>query len=228
MQRPVKAWVALGALCSLLLLLPIVSSGEPKEIVKFEPGDTLEEIREKIAHNGYNFTVDHNWVYDMPADMKEGFLTRRLPLFPKMAELSKGMGPLARHLAKQLPDQFDWRDHNGHSYIGPIRDQGSCGSCYAFAACAAAEGTYNWAYSKYDDNCSDFSESFIIWCLGRLDEYAPHFYGCEGADYDYYELEALTAEGLCSEDDFPYTTSDPGSCTHWGRPDHGLHILAPD
>lgn len=114
-----------------------------------------------------------------------------------------------------IPSAFDWRDKNGHSYIGGIRDQGSCGSCYAFAACAAAEGVYNWANGLYDENCADFSESFVIWCLSSLPQYNEHFYGCRGADYSYSELEALTVEGVCNEDDFPYTTMDPGECSHW-------------
>ena len=83
-------------------------------------------------------------------------------------------------------------------------------------ACAAAEGTYNFAMGLYDGSCSDFSESFIMWCLGRLPQYSSHFFGCGGADWDYAELDALTAEGVCSEGDFPYTETDPGSCTHWG------------
>ena len=115
-----------------------------------------------------------------------------------------------------IPSAFDWRNKNGHSYIGDIRDQGSCGSCYAFAACAAAEGVYNRANGLYDENCADFSESFVIWCLGRLPQYNEHFYGCWGADYSYSELEALTVEGVCNEDDFPYITMDPGECSHWG------------
>ena len=120
--------------------------------------------------------------------------------------------------AKQIPSSFDWRTNSNHSYIGPIRDQGGCGSCYAFAANAAAEGTYNWATGNYDGNCVDFSESFIIWCLGRLSQYSSHFYGCDGADYDYAELTALTAEGVTLESNFSYTESDPGSCTHWSDP----------
>jgi len=118
----------------------------------------------------------------------------------------------------RLPTTFDWRNVDGHTYIGPIRNQSTCGSCYAFAAAASAEGTYNWATGNYDDNCADFSESFIIWCLGRLPEYYYHFYGCAGADYDYYELEALTVEGICHESDYPYTVNDPGECTHWDDP----------
>jgi len=126
------------------------------------------------------------------------------------ANLEKGNGI--------IPSSFDWRSKDGHTYIGTIRNQGGCGSCYAFAAAASAEGTYDWATGSYDGNCANFSESFIIWCLGRLTEYNDHFYGCSGADYEYMELEALTTRGITDESHFPYTQSDPGSCTHWSNP----------
>ena len=129
-----------------------------------------------------------------------------------------GAGIIPRGAGKALPSEFDWRSKDGRSYIGPIHDQGGCGSCYAFAAAAAAEGVYNWATGKYDGNCADFSESFIIWCLGRLPAYSSHFFGCGGADWDYAELTAISTEGICNESDFPYTESDPGSCTHWDDP----------
>jgi C1A family cysteine protease len=135
----------------------------------------------------------------------------------RIGELGKG-GQIVKdtsYTGYGLPAAFDWRDKNGHSYIGGVRDQGYCGSCYAFAACAAAEGVYNWANGYYDENCVDFSEAFIIWCLGSLPQYNEHFYGCSGADYTYAELEAITAEGVCNEGDFQYLTTDPGECSHW-------------
>lgn len=132
-------------------------------------------------------------------------------------------------LKSSYPDDFDWRDYDGHSYIGGIRDQGSCGSCYAFAAAASAEGTYNFARKKYDNNVVDFSESYIAWCLGTYGPYVYDFDGCNGASYAYKELEALTKEGITYEVNFPYTEEDPGACTHqddpvvifaeWGRVD---------
>ncbi|GAF72007.1 unnamed protein product, partial [marine sediment metagenome] len=200
---------------------PHVLPGHQEEHVPeqiFEEGDSLEELRDKIQQNGYNFTVDHNWVYDMSPEEKEQFFSRRDSGFFEGIDASEDIGPLAGQLReKQLPSQFDWRNYDGHSYIGDIKNQGSCGSCYAFGACAAAEGTYNWAMGLYDANCTDLSESFIIWCLGSLPEYYPHFYGCDGADWDYYELTALTVEGICSEADFPYQTS-PGCGDHWDDP----------
>ena len=117
-----------------------------------------------------------------------------------------------------IPDSFDWRNRDGHTYIGSVRDQGSCGACYAFGAAAAAEGTYNFATKRYDTQCIDFSEAFIVWCLGKYGPYSSHFSGCGGADYEYKELEALTREGITKEENFPYTGTDPGSCTHWDDP----------
>jgi C1A family cysteine protease len=114
-----------------------------------------------------------------------------------------------------LPNAFDWRNYNGHSYIGGVRNQGICGSCYSFGANAAAEGTYNFANGLYDANCVDLSESFIAWCLGSISPYSSHFSGCEGADWDYQELQALCDSGVCFESSFPYVESSPGACTHW-------------
>ena len=176
-------------------------SGQLAQILKFKSGDTLEEIRAKIKNNGYSFKVARNWVFDMSPERREKLFSRRAPTFTKTADFHDNIGPLAKHLGKQLPSSFDWRNYNGHSYIGPIRDQGDCGSCYAFAACAAAEGTYNYANGLYDASCADFSEAYLAFCLS---DYYSGFDGCEGADYDWEELTALTEFGVCNENVYPY------------------------
>ena len=100
-----------------------------------------------------------------------------------------------------------WRSKDGHSYIGAVRDQGTCGSCYAFGASACAEGTYNVATGRYDGNTADFSEAYIAWCLSTMSAYSSHFSGCNGADYDYMELQALVDVGTVDDSYFPYTTT---------------------
>ncbi len=195
-----------------ILLLPAAAWPAGDDLLPFEPGDTLEEIRYKIDYNGYSFTVSDNWISRLSPEEKGRFLSRRRPQFPRTASASDDIGPLARHLGRKvLPSRFDWRDYNGRSYIGPIRDQGYCGSCYAFGAAAAAEGTYNFANGLYGNNCVDFSEAFIAFCLYSHypdPVWGYHFQGCDGADYDYYELQALVDYGICQENFFPYTDYD--------------------
>jgi len=114
--------------------------------------------------------------------------------------------------AKSTPASFDWRSYNSHSYIGAVRDQGTCGSCYAFGASAAAEGAYNLATGSYDSNTADFAESYIIWCLGSMSAYSSNFGGCSSADYTYSELKALCDIGTIPETYFPYSESTGQSC----------------
>ena len=119
-----------------------------------------------------------------------------------------------------LPASFDWRNFNGHSYIGPVRDQGPDGTCYAFAACAAAESADNIQLKNYDHACADFAEMYIIWTLGQFSPYKDHYnrhWDGAGADYDFYQLWALTHDGppegatifqgVCDESHFPYSPS---------------------
>jgi C1A family cysteine protease len=207
---------------AIIFLFPAgaLPAGEGEKL-PFEPGDTLEEIRYKIDYNGYDFTVAENRISRMSREEKDKLLGRHRPRFTGKKVASTGPGPLIEELGKRaLPSSFDWRNYNGHSYIGPIRDQDPCGSCWAFAACAAAEGTYNWAMGLYDNNCADFSESYMMWCLGSILPYSDHFGGCDqGADWDYYELLALTnagttsRDGVCADSNFPYQSTAPASCT---------------
>ncbi|MCK5244695.1 MAG: hypothetical protein KAJ90_05440, partial [Desulfobacterales bacterium] len=83
MHRRTKTCLSLIILSLFLFSLGAVSSGQAREILKFQPGDTIEEIRDKIEHNGYNFTVGHNWVYDMSVESKEAFFRRFRPISPR-------------------------------------------------------------------------------------------------------------------------------------------------
>jgi uncharacterized protein with beta-barrel porin domain len=103
-----------------------------------------------------------------------------------------------------LPTSFDLRDVDGKNYLSPVKDQGRLGTCYSFAATAAAEGTYNRAMDLHGEDAISLSESFIVWSLGPYyDGFPAGSYG--GGGYAWKdELQALVDYGTCREEDFPY------------------------
>lgn len=46
-----------------------------------------------------------------------------------------------------LPDYLDWGSKNGINWITTVKNQGGCGSCWAFSAVGTVEANYNIAYN---------------------------------------------------------------------------------
>ena len=73
-----------------------------------------------------------------------------------------------------LPPSFDWREHRPGS-IGPVKDQGFCGSCWAFSLASALET--NWFVAT--GRAVDVPEQFIVDCAWDDDSS-----GCDGGNSD--------------------------------------------
>ncbi len=209
--RVISFWLLLFTLFVGDSAWGVNSVDSQKSKTPFAFDDDIAEIRTKIAANSYDFKVSSNWVVQLSQNLREGMRFRRYPgsVIRRLRErkLSDSLGSL---LGQPLPSSFDLRNvGSGRSYIGPVRQQGSCGACYAFGACAAAEGAYNLATGSCDQNCVDFSEAFIAFCL---DPFYTGFDGCRGSDYEYEELEALVKYGVCYEKQLPYNPAHR-SCT---------------
>lgn len=201
------------------------------ETKKINKGTYQEECAECVSSTGFDESKTPAWKTLKPGQLKkrirmltlmkmrgEPLILEKTSVKPQQSEAIPTTVFFSKAM-KSAPVSLDWRNVDDHSYIAPVRDQGNCGSCYAFGATAAAEGSYNVATGSFDENRADFSESYIMWCLGDLSQYRQHFSGCNGADWDYAELAALTEEGTFLENYFPYTISDPGSCPlSWDPP----------
>ncbi|XP_047319018.1 ervatamin-B-like [Impatiens glandulifera] len=100
--------------------------------------------------------------------------------------------------AENLPELVDWRTEGA---VSSIRNQGRCGSCWAFSAIAAVEGINKIATGEL----IDLSEQELIDCDRTVNA------GCQGGLMD-YAFEFITNNGgIDSEEDYPFLEAD-GTC----------------
>jgi C1A family cysteine protease len=146
-------------------------------------------------HNKGNrgFRLAENLHADM--DFEEFLATRTGNKYEKNTERSnKNYDPVPLDPTvnvSSFPAHFDWRLKGA---VTPIKDQGYCGSCYAFGALVAVEGQL----FKATGELMSLSEQQIVDCT------TPDWDGCEGnADYNVL-LYIVKNGGISSAKDYPY------------------------
>jgi len=82
-------------------------------------------------------------------------------------------------VAGNAPDSWDWRNVDGKDYTTSVKEQGGCGSCYAFGNIAALESIVKIKLDRSDLNV-DLSEQFIVTCGTEWCE-DDGIKGCDGA-----------------------------------------------
>jgi len=62
------------------------------------------------------------------------------------------------------PSEFNWMNYNGKDWTTNVKNQGPCGSCWAFGAVSCLESIINIAWNSPDLDI-DLSEQYILSCL---------------------------------------------------------------
>lgn len=92
----------------------------------------------------------------------------------------QAVGLLRGYTVPAQKPYVDWRNSNGKSYVTPIKDQGQCGSCTMFSACALLESYYhikkNLAVTS--TQVMDLSEQYFVNCVNAQFGYRSK--GCGG------------------------------------------------
>ncbi|XP_014218546.1 uncharacterized protein LOC106646885 [Copidosoma floridanum] len=146
--------------------------------------DLIEELQRNERGTGrYGVT--------MFADLtKAEFKAKYLGLKPSLRSDNDIPLPMAEIPNIEIPAEYDWRHYN---VVTPVKNQGQCGSCWAFSVTGNVEGQYAIKHGQL----MSFSEQELIDC-DKLDS------GCNGGlpDTAYRAIEELG--GLETETDYPY------------------------
>nr|AAD23996.1 cathepsin [Fasciola gigantica] len=170
-----------------------------------------DEHRRNIWEENVKHIQEHNLRHDLGlvtytlglnqfTDMTfEEFKAKYLTEMPRASDiLSHGIPYEANNRA--VPDKIDWRESG---YVTELKDQGNCGSCWAFSTTGTMEGQY----MKNERTSISFSEQQLVDCSGPWGNM-----GCSGGLME-NAYEYLKQFGLETESSYPYTAVE-GQCRY--------------
>uniref|UniRef100_A0A336MCR0 CSON013588 protein n=1 Tax=Culicoides sonorensis TaxID=179676 RepID=A0A336MCR0_CULSO len=122
---------------------------------------------------------------------KEEYMMRTGLVIPKRGEneLKNPMADIMTDL--ELPKEYDWRTKN---VVSEVKNQGSCGSCWAFSAVGNIEGQHAIKYGKLES----YSEQELVDCDSKDN-------GCGGGYMDDAFKAIETLGGIELENEYPYS-----------------------
>lgn len=135
----------------------------------------------QLGHNEYSHLSHDEFKARMNGfEMPEGYLESRL------AKRKEGvLGDV------QVPESVDWVTKGG---VTPVKNQGQCGSCWAFSTTGAVEGAAFVSGGKLPS----LSEQELVDCDNNGDM------GCNGGLMDHAFEWIQDNEGICSDEEYEY------------------------
>lgn len=95
------------------------------------------------------------------------------------------------------PERVDWREKGA---VTPVKNQASCGSCWAFSTVGATEG----AYFVHSGKLVNLSEQQLVSCAHQPKYEAL---GCAGG-WPWSVMDYVSEVGLCTQEAYPYEGKD--------------------
>jgi len=188
--------------------------------------DFVNKHNDKHARNLTTFRMKLNHLGDLSLSEYQGTMlgyhaSARHRGTPQLYRPQAAIPSLPAQMPEVAPDAWDWRDFG---VVNAVKNQGQCGSCWAFSAVAAIEGAVNWAANgtvpavctqkcgAHLKPCCSFSEQELVDCTAN--------------GKDTCNVGGLPADGISeivdamgglmnTEDEYPYTSgggTSSGKC----------------
>ena len=170
----------------------------------------LNALRQEISARKMRFQVGYTAAMDFDLSQITG-----LQVPANIEQLAAAQNAKAAEAMKALPaaapvpgcsataPSFDWRKANG---VTPIKDQGPCGSCWAFGTMATFEGSWR----VFNGQLINGSEQDILDCN-------LHGWGCGGGWWAFDQMVPPN-RGIAAEASYPYTHVKAACNTSVARP----------
>ena len=154
----------------------------------------IDELIEEHNSSNASFKLGHNIFSDMTAVEKQQRLGFKAGAEDHPREFT-------HHETENLPTSVDWRTAGA---VNAIKDQGQCGSCWAFSAV----GTFEGAHFLATGNLLSFAEQQLVDCNRSW----TGNHGCNGGWY-YTAWSYFQSSFAILESDYKYTARD-GTCEY--------------
>ena len=144
----------------------------------------------RFSQNKASYKMGINQFTDLtPTEFRKGYLNLDMKLVNKI-----NYKKVSVNSKNDAPESWNWVDKG---VFGPVKDQGYCGSCWAFSAIGNIEALNAMKTKEY----VALSEQQLVDCDTEYDQ------GCNGGLME-YAFAYLVEKGCMTEKDYPYVGYD--------------------
>ncbi|XP_039535922.1 cathepsin S-like [Pimephales promelas] len=156
---------------------------------------TLHNLEASMGMHSYDLAMNHMGDLTTEEILQTLATTRVPPDFKRQTATFVGSS------GAPIPDSLDWREKG---YVSSVKNQGACGSCWAFSSAGALEGHL----MKTTGKLVDLSPQNLVDCSSRYGNM-----GCNGGYMDQAFQYVIDNGGIDSDSSYPYEAVQ-GQCRY--------------
>lgn len=167
--------------------------------------EEIRKINREIEENNLKWKAGITSMSILPPEERRLRLGTLVPIYLETEKLLK------IQVKVSAPSNLDWRNLNGFNWLTSVKNQGSCGSCWAFSVMGVVESIYR--IERQNPSVQpNLSEQDLVSCCYECFDVA----GCKGG-YPSKAADFIKREGVVTEECFPYQAKDVtcNRCSDW-------------